>query len=188
MEHYITSPETATSGGTMGKPSVWHPSRDPYHCTFRMLRIMWASPGKSIAWEWARILDLFVLFPPTLHRVSLPQNTKDLLRKLSIPKPEKEFVRLPSNASLFRDLRPYQYAAMAKLMAHNLVPPHSLISGHAELNVKSVPEEMRVRADRKNIAAEGLMNFLCQEITKLPLSGSDCIYDRAGLPHRNIAQ
>ena len=54
---------------------VWYASRDPYHCIFRMVRLMVAK-GEPMPLEQLRILDMFLMFPALLHRLSLPADIK----------------------------------------------------------------------------------------------------------------
>jgi hypothetical protein len=52
---------------------IWHASRDPYHCAFRMLRIL-AAGASPMSIDRLRVLDMFLLYPPLLHRVSAVTN------------------------------------------------------------------------------------------------------------------
>jgi len=79
---------------------VWYASRDPYHCIFRMIRVMTAK-GEPILLEQLRILDMFLMFPALLHRVSLPSDIKERFRQLRVPAPADFFVRLPGTASVW---------------------------------------------------------------------------------------
>src|SRR3546814_9854859 len=48
--------------GTMSEFRVWFASRDPYHCVFRMVRLLCAK-GEAMPLEQLRVLDMFLMFP-----------------------------------------------------------------------------------------------------------------------------
>jgi hypothetical protein len=50
---------------------IWHPMYDPYHCGFRMLRLLSVQPAFEI--EVLFILDFYLLFPFLLHKASMPE-------------------------------------------------------------------------------------------------------------------
>lgn len=165
---------------------VWHPSRDAYHCAFRFLRLLVANDA-ALDVERLRILDMFLLYPSLLHRTSMPQDTKKSFRALEIPAPEKIFLRLPSPAAVFQDLRLYQNSAVAQLVARGLLSTSDLKTGLASPVRTGWPEALAERARRKNAEDGGLTGFLVGAFCEIPLKGRDGIYRKAGLPTRSIA-
>jgi len=165
---------------------IWHASRDPYHCAFRYLRLLLAETG-SIEIERLRILDMFLLYPSLLHRTSMPKDVKDSFRKLGIEKPEDIFMRLPSPASVFQDLRVYQNSAIAHLAARGLITAENLKRGAAKISQVNIPATLLGKAMAKNQDDGGLTAFLVGQFSTIPLRGSDSIYRKAGLPTRAIA-
>ncbi|WP_365706633.1 ABC-three component system middle component 5 [Novosphingobium sp.] len=62
MGRCITSRAIAIWRGTMADLRVWYASRDPYHCIFRMVRLMTAK-DEPMPLEQLRILDMFPRVP-----------------------------------------------------------------------------------------------------------------------------
>jgi hypothetical protein len=164
---------------------VWHPSRDAYHCAFRFVRLLIAK-GEAVELERLRILDVFLLYPSLLHRTSMPQETRRAFRDLSIASPDKIFLRLPSPAAVFQDLRLYQNSAIAQLAARGLVSTDDLKRGMAAASADGWPGTLTERASHKNAEDGGLTEFLVGIFSDIPLRGGESIYRKAGLPTRSI--
>jgi len=170
----------------MANLRVWHSSRDAYHCAFRLIRLVAASKA-PLELERARILDMFLLYPALLHRTSMPQEVKTDFRALGIARPEKIFMRLPSSAAVFQDLRIYQNSALAQLIARGLVPTDQLKQGVLAIDLANLPEELSARATARNDSDAGVTGFLVGPFSTIPLQGANSVYRKAGLPARAIA-
>jgi hypothetical protein len=171
----------------MSKIRVWHSSRDPYHCIFRLLRILLAMESNWIEIERLRILDLYLLFPSLLHHSSMPQDVREHFNTLSVPSPTNIFMRLPSAAAASQDLRIYQDAAISSLVARSMLKKESIRKSVAELRRNQVPDLLWGRAVSKNETDGGLVDFLTRSFATMPLIGSNSIYRRASLPPRRFA-
>ena len=165
---------------------VWHASRDAYHCAFRLIRLVAANKA-PLELERVRILDMFLLYPPLLHRSSMPQDVKTAFRTLDIPRPDKIFMRLPSAAAVFQDLRLYQNSAVAQLAARGLALPSDLQQGLLSIIEADLPDRLRERAEARNREDGGLTNFLVGPFSALPLRGVSSVYRKIGLPSRALA-
>jgi hypothetical protein len=170
----------------MANLRVWHASRDPYHCAFRLLRLL-AAKKNEIELERLRILDMFLLYPSLLHRSSMPLAVKDRFRNLDIEKPESIFMHLPSPASVFQELCLYQNSAVAQLTAKGLISPEDLNERNVKLLHSEVPLELRERTETKNREDGGLTAFLVGPFSTIPLRGPESVYRKVGLPTRVIA-
>jgi hypothetical protein len=168
------------------KIRVWHAARDAYHCAFRLLRLLTFANGKTIEFERLRILDLFLLAPSQLHRVSMPMETKAKFRSLDVPNMEEIFSRLPSVTSMFQQLRIYQTTAASYLVARDIVNNSLLRTGLTEYIPNNVPTVLRMEIARRNDTAHALMRFLLDDLAVIPLAGADNLYKRAGLPRRHL--
>ena len=174
------------SDGTPMKIRIWHASRDAYHCAFRMIRLLSAAPGLSIELERLRILDMYLLFPPLLHRTSMTQELKAQFRALEIPDEDKIFERLPSMASVYQELRVYQNAAANYLAAKDVLGREALKKGVAEFRYSNLPSKVSTDVSARNSEQSAFLQFLVNDFAKIPLTGSDSIYRRAGLPARHL--
>jgi hypothetical protein len=170
----------------MANLRIWHSSRDAYHCAFRLIRLV-IENGAPLELERARILDMFLLYPSLLHRTSMPQDVKASFRELDILRPDKIFIRLPSPAAVFQDLRIYQNSALAQLIARGLASPAKLQRGLLEIDLSLLPDQLKYRAVKRNKADGGLTHFLVTSFSTLPLRGANSVYRKAGLPTRAIA-
>jgi hypothetical protein len=166
---------------------IWHSSRDAYHCAFRILRLLLAQE-RSIQVERLRMLDMYLLFPALLHRTSMTREVRSGFNQLDIERPEQAFIRLPSNAAVFQELRIYQNSAIGQLAARGLVLPSVLKKGKAIVEKAAVPAALRDRIVQKNLVESRLIEFLIGPFSELPLRGVQNMYRRAGLPARVIAE
>lgn len=162
---------------------VWYASRDPYHCVFRMIRLLDAKGG-PIPLEQLRILDMFLMFPSLLHRLTLTNALRERLRSLKIESPTKTFVRLPGTASIWQDLQIYQLTALKRLAGLGVLKREDLRDRNASLDRSQAPAELLQHATLQNEAAEPLMRFLVEGLGALPMAGSEGLVRRAGLPSR----
>lgn len=162
---------------------VWHSSRDAYHCAFRMMRILKAS-GEGIPIEKLRILDMYLLYPSLLERMSLPMPIKAQFRALKLMPISKMFVRLPGTAAVWQDLQVYQAAALKQLAGRDLLKRDFLRDQQAALRLEQVPGEVNERLDHANESQRDLMHFLVADVGSLSLRGDKNLFRRAGLPAR----
>jgi hypothetical protein len=167
----------------MGDFRVWYASRDPYHCIFRMIRLMTAK-DEPIPLEQLRILDMFLMFPVLLHRLSLPVDIKERFRQLKVTTPANFFVRLPGTASVWQDLQLYQSTALKRLTGLGILKRDALRDHYASLDTTMVPDEIMTQAKAQNELAQPLIRLLVDDVASLPMTGKNGLVKRAGLPSR----
>ena len=173
----------ATLRGTMTELRIWHSSRDPYHCVFRMLRLLSATQdGLSV--ERLRILDMYLLYPPLLHRLSLPSDVKMKFRELKIENPKTTFMKLPSNASVWQDLQVYQSASLKQLIGRGLLDQSAFQNKVARLLVDHLPTELAERVGVENAKDSKLISLLVDGMSVLSMSGPAGLIRRSGIPAR----
>lgn len=148
-----------------------------------MIRLLAAKEG-SVPLEQLRILDMFLMFPSLLHRLTLTIALRERLRSLRIEQPTKTFVRLPGTASVWQDLQIYQLTALKRLAGLGVLKREDLRDRNASLDRSQAPAELLRHAISQNEAAEPLMRFLVDDLGTLPMSGSQGLVRRAGLPSR----
>ncbi|MBP2159329.1 MULTISPECIES: ABC-three component system middle component 5 [Asticcacaulis] len=169
----------------MANLRAWHSSRDAYHCSFRLVRLSEASKGKDIEVERLRVMDMMLLFPSLLHRISMPRPLLNTFKELGIPKAEDIFINLPGIPSVFQELRLYQNSALGQLRAKGMIST-SVENGIIQIDRKNVPEDLYKRAAVRNQTDGGLTTFLTGPFAAIPLRGTDNLYKRVGLPKRSI--
>lgn len=139
---------------------------------------------ESIPLEQLRILDMFLMFPVLLHRLSLPADIKERFRQLKIPVPANFFVRLPGTASVWQKLQIYQSTALKRLTGLGILKRDALRDRYASLETEMVPEEIMKQVIAQNEAEAPLMRFLIDDVASLPMAGRNGLIQRAGLPSR----
>jgi hypothetical protein len=162
---------------------IWYAARDPYHCAFRMIRIL-SRKGNALLVDQLRLLDMLLMYPSLSHRMKLPSQVRDHLRALHLPATKELFVHLPGTAAIWQDLQLYQSAALKQLAGRGLLKPEALRDRYAALDLTQVPEKILLRVASENEAQAQFMNFLVDDLAALPASGTDNIFKRAGLPAR----
>ena len=108
-------------------------------------------------------------------------------RRLGIVEPADSFVRLPSAAAIFQDLRIYQNTAASYLIARGILGRDALMRGFAELQSVNVPLSLQISLRERNSEELPLAKFLVEELSTVPISGSDGLYRKVGLPNRQVA-
>jgi len=151
-----------------------------------MLRLLMTAPSAVMEYERVRVLDMFLLAPPLLHKISMPMDVKEGFRELGVPKPDEVFGRLPSVAAMFQELRVYQATAASYLVARDIFRNTLLRTGLVEFNKLALPKPLTVELQRRNDEQKTLVSFLVTQIGRIPLAGNDNIYKRAGLPGRHL--
>lgn len=167
----------------MANYRVWFASRDPYHCIFRLIRLLEAK-GAPVPIEQLRILDMFLMFPSLMHRLSLTSELRKRLRSLQIELPTKTFVHLPGTASVWQDLQIYQLTALKRLAGLGILNREDLHDRKANLDRSQAPAELLKHVISENEASQPFMRFLVDDLGAFPMSGSQGLIRRAGLPSR----
>jgi len=162
---------------------IWYAARDPYHCAFRMIRLLtWK--GDGIAVDQLRLLDMLLMYPSLALRMKLPANVRDNLRALRLPPVKDLFATLPGTASIWQDLQLYQSTALKQLAGRSLLKRDALRDRYASLDQRNMPASLLDRASAQNAAQTALMTFLINDIANLPANGPDNIFKRAGVSTR----
>ena len=161
---------------------IWHPMFDPYHCGFRVLRLLTRKSPLEI--ESLFILDFYLLFPFLLHMASMPESERSKFRKLKVAKYQDQFVQVPSPQSLYRDLSVIQKTSLVGLAARGLIHSSAFQAGSAELNAASLPIKLRERIDEANQADAPLIEFLVHQFAPIGLAGPRGLRSLTGLVRR----
>ncbi len=156
----------------------YQPAYDPYHASFRILRLVFVLRGcLPLPVEKIRILDFFLLFPFLLDGIRVrPQDRsiKNVARSYSNFKP---FAELPEPRVLFGQMEVFQVTALESLEKKNWI---TIVDFQVQLGggVDNMSAELRKRISDINSTDEKLM----EAIQKL-----GCDYDllgKDGLKHR----
>jgi hypothetical protein len=163
---------------------LWHPSFDAYHCSFRFLRLLVFQKDHALLLEKLCILDFYVLYPFLLHRASMPNEVRRTFRSLHISKPADQFIQMPSEKTLYRELSIFQKAAATNLMAKGLLLRDPYLSGIAALILDSVPAKLLADLRAANSKESEFMDFLLNQLGALDLTGARGLRTLTGLVRR----
>jgi hypothetical protein len=167
-----------------GNLRLWHPSFDAYHCSFRLLRLLVFQKDHSLIVEKLCILDFYVLYPFLLHRASMPDEVRRAFRSLQVSKPSDQFVQIPSEKSLYRELAVFQKAAATNLVAKGLISREPYLSGIASLVLGSIPPKLLADVEGVNSEESEFMDFLVNQFGALDLIGPRGLRSLTGLVRR----
>lgn len=134
--------------------------------------------------ERLRILDMYLLYPPLLHRLSLPTAIKEKFRELKIENPKTTFMKLPSNASIWQNLQVYQSASLKQLVGRGLLDQSAFQNKVARLLRDNLPTELAERVGVENAEDSKLISLLVEEMSVLSMTGSGGLIRRSGIPAR----
>jgi hypothetical protein len=154
---------------------AYHPALDPYHASFRILRLLAASPYR-IEPDRLRLLDFYLLFPHLLKKISLPLSL--VRRRNRVARPENRYRFAGQPQLVFRTITPVQDAALALLATSSWTRVEN--DGLA-LSVVDVPGSLLSIMRAKNDDEPDLIGFLVGDLNTVPLRGRDGLKHRSGL-------
>lgn len=154
---------------------AYHPALDPYHTSFRMLRLIASSPYK-LEPDRLRLLDFYLLFPHLLKKVHLPS---DLTRRRGQVAGSSNHYRFNGQPQLvFRTITPVHDAALNLLSTSAWT---RLEDDRVYLNASALPDEVRLLLVERNAEQNDLISFLVADLYTVPLCGHDGLKQRTGL-------
>jgi hypothetical protein len=130
------------------------------------------------------LLDFYLLYPFLLHRASMPNEIRRAFRALQIPKPDEQFVQLPSEKTLYRELAIYQRVAATSLVAKGLLLRDQYLSGTACLVIGAVPNKLLTDLRDANSHENEFMDLLVNQFGALDLTGPRGLRALTGLVRR----
>jgi len=111
------------------KSRLWYPQLDAYDAVRRMglLLMRWRREPPSA--ERLFITDFYLATPSLIHNASLPQDVRDQLRSIQIPRPEASFITLPAAPILFQKMAEVQGTALRTMLAKGLLSTEEAKAG-----------------------------------------------------------
>ncbi|TPQ42774.1 hypothetical protein C2U70_00500 [Bradyrhizobium guangdongense] len=148
------------------------------------MRLLSFEKNRNLSVETLNILDFYLLYPFLLHRASMPQEIRRVFRSLHIERPTDQFVQLPSEKSLFRDIAVFQKVAGTNLVAKGLLSREQYLSGTACLQIDEMPDSLHATLRETNSREGAFMSFLVDEFGTIELEGSRGLRALTGLVRR----
>lgn len=160
---------------------LWHPLRDPYHCTYRMLTILRASDENTQSIARLSLLDLYFLFPHFISDLSMSEEMRGNFRKLHFPKRKDSFVYLPDIQLVYRELQQYQRTALKSMVARGLLDADIFNNGGAKLNINNLPSKLIAHMEQRFGETKNELLFIIEEVGALPIDGADGLLRQTGM-------
>jgi len=158
---------------------AYHPMFDPYHCSLRLMCILYDSNRPSLEWDRLRLLDFFVTFPHQLAQMKLPAEFRNRRKMLSaIPEP---YETLPSPARLFFQLGEIQEAAARVLAVKEFIDGDELLKGTAAISKSAVMQPLMQIGDRLQYRSTSWYEFVVKDLSEIALQGSKGLKERSGV-------
>lgn len=129
----------------------------------------------------ARFLDLFVLFPGLLYKLSLAMPQKSKLRDTGISKTTAYFTTLPDMKILYRRLRSNQRAAISQMIATGVIDVSEFRQDRIKLNTEKLPPKVVARVGINTSHNCEVFEFLLTELGDYEFTGPGGLLDRAGI-------
>ena len=161
---------------------IWHPMRDPHHCSFRMMALRLATT-RQLSIPRASLLDTFLLFPEYLYEIQYQGfgSLRSSLRDLNVPKPNDSFVSLPDIRTAFRELQVFQKAALRQLVAKNILSADAFKEGNLTLSSRGIPAELNQVLQAFVTENSRQLAFITEGLSEIPLDGPTGLLRRANL-------
>lgn len=155
----------------MGMIRLWHPMRDPYHCSFRMLSLLYADKTNTIPLAKLSFFDLFFLFPIYLRILRLPSDASVRRRGLKLPRNKDTFVHMPDIRLVYRELQQYQKVALDRLVGQGILSKGEYGSQIVKLSKNSVPLELSEHINDRSDGKQDLLSLIVDDVGRLPVDG-----------------
>jgi hypothetical protein len=159
----------------------FQPAFDPFHATFRIMRLLMVIGKNSIHHDQMRILDFYLVFPYRIDEIRLTpghSRFRALSRQYADTKPYGE---QPDREVLFGRMEPMQDAAFETLASNGFISSSDLRDSLIQKTDKPFPEKLGERLLAANKAQSSLMEFLELIAFTYPLSGPNGVKARTGL-------
>lgn len=156
---------------------IYHPAFDAYHCIFRMLSITSILP--DLEFGKLRILDFYLCFPAEIAAIQLPKNHTGVKK---IAKAAKNIYRGPvSGFRTFRDMEAIQIVGCRMLAISGLIDANRLEQGSVVRTSSDLPQTLSDAFKTAQQEHGELVNYITNEMSKIPLSGDGGLKQRTGL-------
>lgn len=160
---------------------LWHPMKDPHHCTFRILTLLTYRQDHTLGKAKLSLLDLFLLFPHYLNDISLPDLIRRQCRDAGVPKKKESFVHLPDLRLIYRELQQYQKTALVRLVGKAIISHTAYENNEISLVENSIPAPLMEHIETRITKDEMLLDLIANQIASLPLEGPDSLLRKTGL-------
>lgn len=158
----------------------YHPFLDPYHCSYRMLRILRTIGESEVEQERFRAFDFYLLFPHALDSARLPQKDARKIRKL-LKQYDDRYELLPDQRRMFIRLAPIQNAAFRHLASLKLIDEVALNHSIVKAGESPIDGELLKSIDISNARDKEFLESLTSSFLAIPFYGENGVRSRLDL-------
>ncbi|MDD3181320.1 MAG: hypothetical protein PHD48_00715 [Alphaproteobacteria bacterium] len=160
----------------------YQPAFDPFHATYRLLRLRESVLRfVSLPKDHLRILDYYLLLPFRIDSIRLQQQHRKY-RKLSDSYAyARPYGEIPEDRILFNRMSSIQTAALETLAKTGLISREKYDIGIVAATLKDLPNDLALRVAEDNTNQFDLMDFLQILGTQYELLGANGLKGRSGL-------
>ena len=158
---------------------TYHPSKDPYHCIYRILCILYDLEQTCIDIDLLKILDFYVLFPSRLKNIKLPQmytSFRKIFKSISEP-----YEILPSDIKLISSIETIQQIAIKTLIAQHFIDGKLFLVNKICFIKENLTTELLTILEHSEIRTQEWYKILTKELSVLNLYGSEGLKSRTNL-------
>ena len=157
---------------------IYHPAFDPYHCIFRVMRLLDKLPPASYELDRIRILDFYLLFPSAISEMKFPKKFIRY-RKLAGAKNKYDLIRDPLR--VFIQLEPFQRAGISELAARGFISSEALSDNKVLAIEKAIPDSLAAALNKANEEDSDFLELLTGPMIKIDLYGESGLRGRTKL-------
>jgi len=156
---------------------LYHPAYDAYHCSYRILSVLYFVNGNYLSKEMIRFIDFYYLYPHLLKRmVSLPRPLN--YKKKIIDRLDDPFEITPNPKVMFYELGKTQESVLRSLESKSII---SLDNRLVKLNCGSLSEKIIDSFKSDEFLSGDLFKILVESFPKVNLNGPNGFKAKSGL-------
>lgn len=161
---------------------TYQPAFDPFHATFRFLRLRQAVLNDaSLPRDHLRILDFYLLFPFRVDDVRLFQRHRKFRKLAQQFAHTRPYGELPDDRVLFHRMGSIQGAALDTLANKRLLKADDYSRGLVSSTDEPLPSPLLAKVQELNAQQGELIEFLRALAAEYELLGPNGLKDRTGL-------
>lgn len=161
---------------------TYEPAFDPYHTTFRLLRLKPAiAQHGPLHRDHVRILDFYQLFPFRIDEIRLMQKHRRFRKLAEKYESARPYGEQPDSRFLFSRMEPIQIAALDTLAEQNIFSGARWQFNEVEAADGAIAPELLARLRELHEQDEELEDFLRVLAADYGLSGPDGLKSRTAL-------
>ena len=156
---------------------IYHPAYDVYHCSYRILNILYSVDKNEILKEHLKFIDFYYVYPHLLKKIqSLPRPLN--FHKGEIDRIDDPFEVTPNPKSLYFDLGKTQDSALSSLGYKSLIIEEGK---KVKLNSSLLPDVLINKFEVDEFSKTEIFDILITVFPKVNMNGANGFKARSGL-------